>query len=421
MKSEVKERVNLISKGQVPKGYQKTQDGIYPNEWNYIKLGDYLVKYVEKSVNDNSIPILTSSRNGLMLQKDYYANREVITKEDSEYGVLPRGYFTYRHMSDDLTFKFNINTIVDKGLISPEYPVFTTKGIDDYFLLLKLNEGSEFKRYAISKKRGSTRTRMYYSVLEDLQVIVPTLSEQKKITTILSVWDKAITLIENLIEQKKQQKKGLLQKLLTGKVRLPGFEGKWEKVKLKNILEVRREKSTIKKELELYSLTIEDGVTPKTEKYNREFLVKSDVKEYKITYCNDIVYNPANLRFGAIAVNKIQKPVLLSPIYETLYISDKTKFDVGFIGQFLTWERQIRLFSTMAEGTLVERMAVKVDSFLEMYIFMPVDFREQTAISQILETADKEFTLQSQILEQLKQQRKGLIKLFLTGKLRVSC
>ena len=59
----------------------------------------------------------------------------------------------------------------------------------------------------------------------------------------LSTWDKAIELKEKLIEQKKKQKKGLMQKLLTGEVRLPGFEGKWSKKSFEDVFE----KLTVKK------------------------------------------------------------------------------------------------------------------------------------------------------------------------------
>jgi len=173
--------------------------------------------------------------------------------------------------------------------------------------------------------------------------------------------------------------------------------------------------------MELYSLTIEEGVTPKTDRYNREYLVKDDNKQYKITYKDDIVYNPSNLRFGAIAINKIQKPVLLSPIYEVLFIKDTSKYDVSFIAQLLTSDRQIRIFSTMAEGTLIERKAVKVDAFLNTAIYIPQDIKEQKAISKIIGCYERGIELLQQELEALKQQKKGLMQLLLTGKVRVKC
>ena len=255
--------------------------------------------------------------------------------------------------------------------------------------------------------------------LKTVRVLLPPLKEQSKIGRILSTWDKAIELKERLIELKKEQKKGLMQKLLTGEVRVPGFNREWKSIKLKEIFLVRNERSVITEDLPLYSLTIEAGVTEKTDRYNREFLVKSDNKKYKLSRKDDIVYNPSNLRFGAIALNKTQNPVLLSPIYEVLYIKDNKKWDINFIAQLVTSDRQIRLFSAKAEGTLVERMAVKLDAFLNTTIYVPIEISEQRRIAEILGSLDKEIFLIKQELDSLVNQKKGLMQLLLTGKVRV--
>lgn len=148
MTPQIKQRIKQIRRGEVPEGYKKAKVGIVPEEWNYEKLGKHLIQYHEISKYNNQYPVLTSSRKGIFLQADYY-NREVASEDNTGYNVVPRGYFTYRHMSDDEIFKFNINTIVDKGIVSTLYPVFTAKNINNYFLQVLLNEGREFRRYAI--------------------------------------------------------------------------------------------------------------------------------------------------------------------------------------------------------------------------------------------------------------------------------
>lgn len=81
----------------------------FSSDWVLMEIGQFLVEYKERVPASTNIPILTSSREGLFPQKSYFDNREV--KNDGEYGVVPRGYFCYRHMSDDSTFKFNINNL----------------------------------------------------------------------------------------------------------------------------------------------------------------------------------------------------------------------------------------------------------------------------------------------------------------------
>lgn len=193
----------------------------FKEDWKEIRLGDFLIKHNEKSQFNNQYPVLTSSRKGIFLQKDYYLGNEVASEDNTGYNVVPYEYFTYRHMSDDLTFKFNINDIVEKGIVSTLYPVFTTKKqLNSRFLLLKLNEGNEFKRFALKQKQGGSRTYMYYSKLEELQLVIPSLEEQKKIAQFLSIMDKNTQLLEAELDNLQLQKKGLMQVLLTGKVQV---------------------------------------------------------------------------------------------------------------------------------------------------------------------------------------------------------
>ena len=234
---QIKQRIDQIRRGEVPEGYKREKVGVVPCEWAYEKLDQYLIQHHEVSEYTNQYPVLTSSRKGIFLQSDYYT-REVASEDNTGYNVVPRGYFTYRHMSDDEIFKFNINTLVDKGIVSTLYPVFTTKNICDYFLQMVLNEGREFRRFAILQKQGGSRTYMYFDKLKQLKICVPPISEQEKIAEILSAQDKLIALKEKLIEEKKRQKKALMQQLLTGKQRFHGFFDEWCHKRISDICDV---------------------------------------------------------------------------------------------------------------------------------------------------------------------------------------
>lgn len=182
-------------------------------EWEEKRLGEFLIKYDEKASENNQYPVLTSSRKGLFFQKDYFDGNDIASKDTTGYNVVPKDYFTYRHMSDDITFKFNINKICDKGIVSTLYPVFTTKNIDDNFLMIKLNEGHEFKKYASEQKQGGSRTYMYFSKLTELSLNLPSLPEQTKIANFLSAIDEKINHCNKQIERMEDWKKGLLQQM----------------------------------------------------------------------------------------------------------------------------------------------------------------------------------------------------------------
>ena len=191
----------------------KDEDGNdYPG-WEEERLGNSLVKHTEKTTVNNEYPVLTSAREGLFLQKDYF-KQDVASKNNIGYNVVPYGYFTYRHMSDDLNFKFNINYIVKKGIVSTLYPVFTTKeNLDSNFLKEYLNNGNQFKRYAVMQKQGGSRTYMYYNKLVELKLELPRLEEQLKIAKFLNIFGKYIEKQSQKIDLLKQRKQGFLQKM----------------------------------------------------------------------------------------------------------------------------------------------------------------------------------------------------------------
>ncbi|EGR4216848.1 restriction endonuclease subunit S [Vibrio cholerae] len=184
----------------------------YP-EWKFHKVGKFFTPYKELVSADTNLPILTSSRTGLFEQE-----RSVIN--EGSYGVLPKGYFTYRHMSDDLIFKFNLNRSWERGAISKEYPVFKTDGLDSIFLEAQLNYGPAFKKFAVQQKQGGTRTRLYYKNLCDFGFKMPSLEEQRKIAAVLSTADQEITALQQKLDALEQEKKALMQQLLTGKRRV---------------------------------------------------------------------------------------------------------------------------------------------------------------------------------------------------------
>lgn len=165
MTPEVRDRIEKIRHGNAPDGYKKIKNAIIPTCWKYKKLGPYLIQHHEVSEYSDQYPVLTSSRKGIFFQSEYY-NKEIASEDNTGYNVVPRGYFTYRHMSDDEVFRFNINTIADKGIVSTLYPVFTTtEEINDVFLREMLNGGSDFRRYAMLQKQGGSRTYMYFDKL----------------------------------------------------------------------------------------------------------------------------------------------------------------------------------------------------------------------------------------------------------------
>ena len=183
--------------------------------WEQRKLGEYLIQYTEVTIINDQYPVLTSSRKGIFFQKDYYDGNQIASENNIGYNIVPYGYFTYRHMSDDEIFYFNINNIIDNGIVSTLYPVFTTNDrLDSKFLQYELNFGKEFRKYSVLQKQGGSRTYMYFNKLRDLKLTITTsLKEQECIRNLICSIDHLITLHQGKLEKLQKIKKSMLESM----------------------------------------------------------------------------------------------------------------------------------------------------------------------------------------------------------------
>lgn len=165
----------------------------------------------------------------------------------------------------------------------------------------------------------------------------------------------------------------------------------------------------------LYSLTIEDGITPKTERYERSHLVKKE-DSYKIVRPNDYAYNPMNLRFGAVARHKGDMPVAVSGYYDIFTTVHES--DLPFMDSFLTCGPMITYYNRVSTGSLVEKQRVHFSQFLEFMLPLP-SINERAKIAAILTTQDKVIELKEKRLAQEQRQKKYLMRALLTGKKRL--
>ena len=178
-----------------------------------IMLKDILFDYNIKTTINNEYPVLSSTASGMYLQSDYF-NKETSSDNTIGYKIVPRGYCTYRSMSDTGLFTFNIQNLVEKGIVSPAYPVFSSN--DDYineFIILYLNNSSYIKKQILELKSGGTRFALPFSTLCTLKI--PKLEKEKQLSLI-----KTITAFERKIENEEiilnalhQQKNFLLNNM----------------------------------------------------------------------------------------------------------------------------------------------------------------------------------------------------------------
>lgn len=211
------------------------------------------------------------------------------------------------------------------------------------------------------------------------------------------------------MEAWEQRKKGVMQKLFNQEVRFKADDGSdfpdWEKKKLKYILTEYKEYSMKDGTYEHVSLT-KDGIIPKSERYERDFLVKDSEKKYRVTHLEDICYNPANLKFGVICRNKY-KDGIFSPIYVTFRVKDG--FIPYFVEMLVTRNDFINYALKYQQGTVYERMAVSPDDLLKIKVLVPSS-PEQQKIADCLSAFDDVIKKQKEILEKWQELKKGLLQ-----------
>ena len=184
----------------------------FDDEWEQRKVSELTKELTEYATMESGLPLLTSARSGIMYQSEYRGNTTT-ENSDTLFSVVPISACTYRHMSDDDTFHLNINNL-EKGLVSREYPVFIASGDNDLnFLVQHINSNNRFLSFCKQQKKGGTRTRLYYKVLCDFELMVPKPEEQREISVYFRQLDNLITLHQHKCEELKKLKKFMLQNM----------------------------------------------------------------------------------------------------------------------------------------------------------------------------------------------------------------
>lgn len=155
----------------------------------------------------------------------------------------------------------------------------------------------------------------------------------------------------------------------------------------------------------LYSLTIENGITAKTERYERSFLVKKN-NSYKIMQPNDFAYNPMNIRFGAVARHKGTKAVSVSGYYDIFTTVNQS--DLQFMDDFLSSDLMLTYYNKQSTGSLIEKKRVHFSQFLDFNLPLP-PLSERKKIAAILSTQDKVIELQQKRIDELKKLKKAYL------------
>lgn len=251
--------------------------------------------------------------------------------------------------------------------------------------------------FSFLSRQGAGRYKLNKASLEKIPLIIPSLGEQKKIAQILSTWDKAIATTEQLFVNSQQQKKALMQQLLTGKKRLPGFSGKWDDFYLGDIARITTGSSNRQ----------DSYLNGKYTFFDRSEDVRSS--DRYLFDCEAIIVPGEGQDFipkyfsGKFDLHQRTYAIMDFPTCDGKFLFYIIHF---FRGHFLS----------QAVGSTVK--SLRLPMFQKMRLYLPT-LIEQKKIATTLSIADQEIETLKQKLHHLKQEKKALMQQLLTGKRRV--
>lgn len=417
MTPQVKQRIEQIRQELIPDGYKRSAMGIIPTEWEIHSVGDYLTEsYVPGNTGDVAKKITVKLWNRGVVEK-----KEVHTgSENTQYYTRRKGQFIYSKL-DFLNCAFGIVPENLDGYESTlDLPAFDIDGINPEYLLSQVTQRRFYEHWGIMAANGGRKARRISP--EDFlsfPIAFPCTEEQNNIAKILMAQDKVIELREKLLIEKQQQKKYLMQQLLTREKRLPKFCGEWQNYRLKQITRRIRRKNTVGNE-NVLTISAQYGLINQAEFFNKE-IASEDKSNYYMLKKNDFAYNKsysAGYPYGAIKRLVKYDIGIVSPLYICFEIIGKD-VSLEYMEQYFEaglMNREIQAFAQ--EGARNHGLLnIAVDDFFNSKIVLP-SFKEQQAIAAVLSAADREIELLRQDLDQEKQKKKALMQLLLTGIVR---
>lgn len=286
-----------------------------------------------------------------------------------------------------------------KLLLNQRCALIRASKVNEKYLFYLLNSNDFLKQFYASSTGGTgNQTNVSINDMLDFKVYISNENDQLKISNILNALDKKISTQIKIINDYKMLKKSIVERIIST------TDISWNRYSFKDIFRERKE-FHVKDGTIIHATLSKEGIHPKTDRYDRDFLVKDEDKKYKVSYLNDICYNPANLKFGVITRNDYGK-CIVSPIYVTYMVNPG--FNPKFIELFVTRTAFLKEIRRYEQGTVYERMAVSSDDFLTFETKLP-NVEVQNDIVDNIDMLDKKITQEQEYLELLDKQKDYLL------------
>ena len=408
----------------IPQGYKESPLGIIPKEWEVKRLGDIADigsgGTPSKSRSEywgGTIPWITTS----LLNKPYIDSADVyITEEglnNSSAKMLDAGVLLMAMYGQGQTrgkvAKLQISASTNQACAY----INVNMGLVDYVHQYLIAHYENIRKVS----NDGNQKNLSLGLISNIQILFPPILEQKKILNILCLWDTAIEKQSELIEKLKLRKRALMQQLLTGKKRLPGFSGEWRRIKLGDIAE-RITRKNEEDNKNVVTISAQRGFVVQTDFFNKS-VASETLDNYYLVHKDEFCYNKSysnGYPMGAIKRLKSFDKAVVTTLYICFKLKNKVSVNINYFEQYC--ESGIfnkELVKVANEGGRAHGLLnVTPSDFFNMHMRIP-NLDEQNVIATVLVNADKEIELAHEKLAGLQSQKRGLMQQLLTGKKRI--
>ena len=369
--------------------------------------------YSKKDIQTQGTPIILYGRlytkyESVISNIDTYANMEKnsVISEGGEVIIPASGESSAEISRASCVTDGGVILGGDLNIVKPH------ENLDSSFIAITLSNGSQ-QRELSKRAQGKSVVHLHNSDLKAVKLFYPSYEEQSAIGSLFRTLDDLLSSYKDNLANYQSLKATMLSKMFpkagqtVPEIRLDGFEGEWEKYYLGDIFEQVSNYIEPSVENELWSLTIEKGLTPKTDRYKRDFLKKND--KFKKVDVNEFVYNPMNLTLGALDLNDNEVTISVSGYYVVMKNRDIEKFDNDFLKILLKTTYAIYQYKQFATGTLIEKQRVQFPTFSEIPFYLP-PITEQCAIGAYFSNLDNLINSYQEKISQLETLKKKLLQ-----------
>ena len=387
----------------------------FTEDWEQRKLGQFTARVTRKNGGQSDLPLTISAQDGLVDQRKYF-NRQVASRDMSNYYLIKKGEFAYNKSYSE-GYPFGAVKRLDYyniGALSTLYILFeiTDKNISSDFIVSYYMTHLWYKEISKRAAEGARNHGLLNISTEDFfdsELNIPnSIEEQVKIGNFIKEFDKFITLHQRKLEKLKLAKKALLQKLFPKngsqfpEIRFKGFTDAWEQCKLGSLATVEmnkrifKEQTTTKGDIPFYKIG--------TFGCDADSFISRDLfEEYKNKYpypnIGDILISASGSIGRTVVYNGEDAYYQDSNI---VWLNHNGKIDNSFLLQFYNQVKWAGL-----EGSTIKRLYNK--NILETYIAVP-KIEEQRLIGEFFKLVDSSITLHQRKLDKLQEMKKGLLQ-----------